>query len=79
MMEIKNVLLPTDFSRAANRALPHALKIAQKYEAGITVLHVATLYDDDPNRLEYQQLDEGNKKYVEKSMSDLSQAMEFSQ
>ncbi len=79
-MEIKKILFPTDFSRASNQALPHALKFAQKYEADITILHVATLYSDDPNAPEYQQLDEGNfKEYIEKSLGEISQAMESSQ
>jgi nucleotide-binding universal stress UspA family protein len=79
-MEIKKILFPTDFSRAANQALPHALKIAQKYEADINVLHVATPYSDDPNVPEYQQLDEGNfKEYIEKSMGEIYQAVESSQ
>jgi nucleotide-binding universal stress UspA family protein len=79
-MKIKTVLFPTDFSRAANTALPHALKLAQKWGTEITILHVATLYSDDPNAPEYQQLDEGNfKEYIEKSLSEISQAMESSQ
>ena len=79
-MEIKKVLFPTDFSRAAKQALPHALKITQKYAAEITMLHVATPYGDDPSRPEYQHLDEGNyKKYVDQNMSELSQAVECSQ
>ncbi len=79
-MKVKKVLFPTDFSRAANQALPHALKIAQKYKADITILHVATPYSDDPNAPEYQQLDEGNfKEYIEKSLGEVSQAMGSSQ
>jgi nucleotide-binding universal stress UspA family protein len=79
-MKIKTVLFPTDFSRAANTALPHALKLAQKWGTEITILHVATLYSDDPNAPEYQQLDEGNfKEYIEKSLGEISQAMESSQ
>lgn len=75
-LEVKTVLFPTDFSRAANQALPHALKIAQKYNAEITILHVAALYNDDPNAPEYQQLHEGNfKQYIEKSLGEVSQAM----
>ncbi len=79
-MGIRKVLFPTDFSRAANTALPHALKIAQKYEADINILHVATPYSDDPSAPEYQQLDEGNfRGYIEKSLGEISQATEASQ
>ncbi len=79
-MKIKKVLFPTDFSRAANTALPHALTIAQKYKAEITILHVATPYSDDPNAPEYQQLGEGSfKEYIENSLGEVSQAMGSSQ
>ena len=56
--------------------MPHALKIAQKYETDITILHVATPYSDDPNTPEYQQLEGRNfKEYIEKSLGEVSQAM----
>jgi nucleotide-binding universal stress UspA family protein len=79
-MKIKKVLVPTDFSLAANAALPHALKIARTYKAEVSILHVASLHSDDPNLPEYQQLDEGSyREYIEKSLGEVSQALESSQ
>ena len=39
-MEIKKILWPTDFSRSAEKALPHVKSLTQKYEAEIHVLYV---------------------------------------
>lgn len=78
MIEIKRVLFTTDFSQAANTALPHALKIAQQYGANITILHVATPYAHELSKPEYQYhyLDQGNyEKYVDESMSELFQTI----
>lgn len=36
----KRILVPTDFSPLANRALPLAKKIAELFSAEITLLHV---------------------------------------
>ncbi len=42
----KRILVPTDFSPSANRALPLAEKIAERVDAEIHVLHVRVLLDD---------------------------------
>ncbi|MBN1464433.1 universal stress protein [candidate division KSB1 bacterium] len=47
-MEIKNILVPSDFSDTARHALANALAIAAMHQARITLLHVVTVYDDDP-------------------------------
>jgi len=39
-MEIKKILWPTDFSRSAEKALPHVKSLTQKYGAEIHVLYV---------------------------------------
>ncbi len=52
-MNIRNILVPTDFSEAANHSLPHALTLANKFDAGITVLHVQVPYADDPGHPHY--------------------------
>ena len=39
-MEIKKILWPTDFSRSAEKALPHVKSLTQKYDAEIHVLYV---------------------------------------
>lgn len=78
-MEMKKVLFPTDFSETANRSLPHALKIAHKYNAQVTLLHVRTPYADDPNRPEYQLLDEGKyEEYIRRNIDQLSREIESS-
>jgi nucleotide-binding universal stress UspA family protein len=76
-MDIEKILFTTDFSDTSSEALPHALKIAQKYNAAITLLHVSTLYDEDPNRPEYHFLDEGKyEEYVERSIGKISRQFE---
>jgi nucleotide-binding universal stress UspA family protein len=39
-VHLRKILLATDFSRHAERALDYALSLAQKYEAELTLLHV---------------------------------------
>jgi nucleotide-binding universal stress UspA family protein len=39
-MAIKKILWPTDFSRIAEKALPHVKSLTQKYDAEIHVLYV---------------------------------------
>jgi nucleotide-binding universal stress UspA family protein len=43
MIEIKRVLCPIDFSDFSQRAVDHALAIAQWYESSVTLLHVRAL------------------------------------
>ncbi len=40
MVEIRDILCPTDFSETSRHALEHAITIARWYEARITALHV---------------------------------------
>ena len=47
-MELKKILLPTDFSEAANAALTEALFLASQYNAELHLLHVVVLYDGTP-------------------------------
>ncbi|MFQ5740982.1 MAG: universal stress protein [Acidobacteriota bacterium] len=51
MIEIRTILLPTDFSEPADRARPHAFELARRFGAEVTLLHVRTLYSDDPQRI----------------------------
>jgi len=39
-MEFKKILCPTDFSRNAQKALPHVKSLTKKYNAEIHVLYV---------------------------------------
>ncbi|MCW8811620.1 MAG: universal stress protein [Ignavibacteriaceae bacterium] len=48
MLQLQKILFPTDFSRCADQALAHAVFLAEKYDAEIHVLHVVTLFKDQP-------------------------------
>lgn len=70
-MEIRNVLFPTDFSEPSQCALPHALEVARRFDAGITLLHVRSPYADDPNRPEFHFFDDGKySAYVEQELAN---------
>lgn len=51
MMKLKRILFPTDFSRCADQALVHAVYLAEKYQAALHLLHVVTLFEDQPGVL----------------------------
>lgn len=44
MFTIKNILVPTDFSAHAHKALIHAVNVAKKYDAQIILLHVIDVH-----------------------------------
>ncbi|MCW8804632.1 MAG: universal stress protein [Ignavibacteriaceae bacterium] len=50
-MKIKKILFPTDFSRCAEQALAYAVLLAEKYGAEIHVLHIVTLFEDQPSAI----------------------------
>ena len=58
MAEFKNILYTTDFSEAAHKALSHALEFVRRFDSRLTILHVRTLFTDDPSNVEFQFLDE---------------------
>jgi nucleotide-binding universal stress UspA family protein len=41
MISIRNILYATDFSPYSNQAYFHAVALAEKYDAGLVILHVA--------------------------------------
>jgi nucleotide-binding universal stress UspA family protein len=43
-LDIKRILIPTDFSETANLALEHAVNLARLVDAQITLLHVVTTF-----------------------------------
>jgi len=45
---MKRILCPTDFSEEASNAVEYAAKLAQKMNAGITLIHIRTLSDLTP-------------------------------
>lgn len=46
-MDVKKILLPTDFSKCSNAALNHALFLAEHFGADLDLLHVVVLHDLD--------------------------------
>ena len=48
MLRLHKILYPTDFSDAAERALPHALAFARAVQAELHMLHIVVLHQDDP-------------------------------
>jgi nucleotide-binding universal stress UspA family protein len=73
MVEVEKILLPTDFSEASQRALPHAVELARRLDAELILAHIRTPYSDDPNRPEYHFLDEGRySAFVEKELEKTS-------
>jgi nucleotide-binding universal stress UspA family protein len=43
MINLKKILVPTDFSESAQHALKYAVSFAQEYQAEITLLHVVEI------------------------------------
>jgi len=79
-MAIKHILVPSDFSQTAKSALTCALSIAKTSGAKITLLHIVTVYNDDPYRddqpfpsLEeyYEQMEQKADGLFEKEISTL--------
>ncbi len=52
MLKLKKILMPTDFSLNASQALRHSVVLADRFNGGITVLHVVALFNVDPNESE---------------------------
>lgn len=48
------IVMATDFSPAADLALAEALALADRYEAKLVVVHVATFWDSDPANPEWR-------------------------
>lgn len=47
-MQIRKILIPTDFSDCARSALDRAFFLARRYSAEVHFLHVVVLHDDNP-------------------------------
>jgi len=75
-MKLKNILFPTDFSRCADQALTHAVYLAEKYQAALHLLHVVTLFEDQPGVLseELAETEELVKKLEDKAEIELNNA-----
>lgn len=48
VLQVRNILFPTDFSEQAERALPHALALAERFDARLHMLHAVVLHAADP-------------------------------
>ena len=48
MLDVKNILYPTDFSATAKQALNHALFLAEQFEVELHMLHAVILHEHDP-------------------------------
>lgn len=60
MIKLQKILFPTDFSRCADQALTHAVFLAEIYGAELHILHVVTLFEEQPD-LFSSELDETEK------------------
>jgi nucleotide-binding universal stress UspA family protein len=79
-MEVKNILFPTDFSKSAERALPHALEISRRFGGKVTILHVRTPFGDDTSSPEFQFFDQGRYElYVEKKLEEMPEIIDASE
>jgi nucleotide-binding universal stress UspA family protein len=49
LLNIKNILFPTDFSKCAAQALEHALFLARYFQARLHIIHAIVLHEEDPH------------------------------
>ncbi len=66
MLEIGQILCPTDFSRCATNALPHSVQLAKRFDAALHLFHVLVVHDVDP----------GNAAHPLPNMEELYRALE---
>ena len=82
MLNIKNILFPTDFSNCASQALEHALFLAKRCNAALHIFHAIILHQRDPHNPAYhfpdlENLHEKLKKIARDSMDgDLRASVE---
>jgi universal stress protein A len=61
-LKLERILVPMDFSDASEQALDYALKLAGKFEARITLMHVVELIASSPDaNFGYVPLDAGQQ------------------
>lgn len=73
-LEIRHILLPTDFSETAGKALPYALAIAEKTGAKLTLMHsIEEPYNFAPMIEEFL---ERTKTEVRKKLRELKQTIQ---
>lgn len=71
-IQVRNILLATDFSTSSEAALPHALSLARRYDARLVVAHVIRpdLFELVPDG-ESQVLKESTRRHAEEQMTRL--------
>jgi len=77
MLQVKKILLPTDFFPCANQALDHALYLARKYGAQFHMLHAIVLHDKDPHNpaAHVINLEDVQKRLQELAAADMSTSL----
>ncbi|HGY57433.1 MAG TPA: universal stress protein [Caldithrix abyssi] len=72
-MNIKRILVPTDFSDTATKAVEMALLWADRFEAELVVLHARVMFEDDISRIEsgLKDLQEKEQKIEDELMQKL--------
>lgn len=77
MIAIKNILLPTDFSKTSMTAAPYAIELAEKYGAQIHLMHVQ---EKEPPIMAIRSLDVSSEKIAkmldEEAFSAMTKAVE---
>lgn len=53
MIQIRNILCPTDYSRCSDEALVRALWLAERYGAALHILHVLLPLESDPHSVKH--------------------------
>lgn len=76
MSEIKKILFPTDFSETADAARVHAMELARRFDAQIIVLHVRTVYADDPQKIKEELEKAAGEDALHARMGDLGDEVE---
>jgi nucleotide-binding universal stress UspA family protein len=74
MIKLKKILFPTDFSGCADQALTHAVYLAEKYQTELHLLHVVTLFENQPAVLkkEFEEIEEMVRKIEDKAELELN-------
>jgi len=72
-MKINRILVPTDFSDTASKAVEMALLWADRFEAELVVLHARVMFEDDLTRLDdgLKELEDKEKKIEEELIQRL--------
>jgi len=68
MIKLKKILFPTDFSRCADYAFQHALRLALQYNAELHIFHAMVLFTEDMDKVkrEFPEIEEDIEKYLQK-------------